>query len=121
MPSIVSIVRRPIISPIQKGLIIGSKIWTLGKGSKADNLLEEVLFADLQGVKKVAAMEAKYKGAKLKKGALKRFLNEWTALMGEMAPAYIYTGVKDAVVSSEIEEGVEKQREESVAIPGYSW
>jgi hypothetical protein len=66
-------------------------------------------------------MEAKYKGVKLEKGALKRFLNEWTALMGEMAPAYIYTGIKDAVVSSELEEGVEKQREESVAIPGFSW
>ena len=121
LPSIVSIVRRPIISPPQKALIIGSKIWTLGKGSKADNLLEEVLFADLQGVKKVAAMEAKYKGAKLEKNVLKKFIKEWTALMGEIAPPYIYTGIKDAVVSSELEEGVEKQREESVAIPGFSW
>jgi hypothetical protein len=121
LPSIVAMVRRPIISPQQKAVLLGSKRWSLGRGSKADELLEEVLFADLQGVKKVAAMEAKYKGVKLEKGDLKRFLNEWTALMGEMAPAYIYTGVKEAVSSSELKDDVEKQREESVAIPGFSW
>jgi len=121
LPSIVSIVRRPIISPPQKGLIIGSKIWTLGKGSKADKLLEEVLFADLQGVKKVAAMEAKYKGVKLEKGALKRFINEWTALMGEIAPPYIYTGVKESVLNLERIEKMEEQRQEQSSIPGFSW
>ena len=57
LPSIVALLRRPIISKTQKGVILASKVWTGGRMSKSDKQMQDILFSDLKGIEEFYKLE----------------------------------------------------------------
>ena len=106
--SIISNIRRPIVSGLGKAGIIGSRIFESGMGARADAILEEALFSDVTAIKKFANLDTKYEGVEFKpKDALKRY----TEIMGESLPKYVYAGLTETIRGIEASEGLEEGRE----------
>lgn len=110
LPSIVATIRRPIISPFQKGVILASRVFTGGRGARSDKQLEELLFTDLEGIKAFAKLEAKYKN---KMDAMS-LLKDYSNIAGEILPKFIYAGIKEAVLNEEGSEQLRQQQEETL-------
>jgi len=108
LASVVATIRRPIVSPFQKGLILASRIWTGGRGSAADKRLEELLLTNVDGLEKFYKLEQKYKG---KMDAMS-LLKDYTNIVGEITPKYIYAGVKNAAENLRSTEQLKEKQEE---------
>jgi len=106
LASVVATVRRPIVSSFQKAVILASRVWTGGRATKASKNLEEALFTDLEGIQKIAKLESKYKNQMDIMGLLK----DYTNIVGEIMPTFIYSGLKNVVVGEESAQDLSKQQ-----------
>lgn len=110
LASVVATLRRPIVSPFQKAVILASRVWTGGRATSADKKLEEVFFSDIDGIAKFAKLENDYK-IKTKMDAMS-LLKDYTDLAGEIAPTFIYSGLKNAAIGEESSQKLEQYQEE---------
>lgn len=106
LPSIVSLIRRPIISPTQKAVILASKIWTGGRMSKADKQMQDILFSDLTGIKEFYKLERLAKETKMSDEVL---LRKYTDIMVNIAPRY-FMAVESDTKRDLIQEDLEEQQ-----------
>ena len=93
LPSIVALIRRPIISPTQKAVILASKLWTGGRMSRGDKQMQDILFSDLKGIKEFYKLEKLAKKTNMKDEVL---LRKFTDIMIDIAPKYFMAGEADA-------------------------
>ena len=104
LPSIVSLIRRPIISPTQKAVILASRIWTGGRMSKADKQMQDILFSDLKGIEQFYKLEKLAKKTKMSDEVL---LRKYTDILIDIAPKYFMAGEADAkrdLIQEDLEE-----------------
>ena len=89
LPSIVSLIRRPIISPTQKAVILASKVWTGGRMSKADKQMQDILFSDLKGIEQFYKLEKLAKKTNMSDEVL---IRKYTDILIDIAPKYFMAG-----------------------------
>lgn len=106
LPSIVSLIRRPIISPQQKAVILASRIWTGGRMSRADKQMQDILFSDLKGIKEFYKLERLAKETKMSDEVL---LRKYTDILVNIAPRY-FMAVEGDVKRDLIQEDLEEQQ-----------
>jgi len=107
LPSIVALVRRPIISPTQKAVILASRIWTGGRMSRADKQMQDILFSDLKGIEQFYKLEKLAKKTKMSDETL---LNKYTDIMVNIAPRY-FMAIEGDVKRDAIQEDLEDQQQ----------
>ena len=107
LPSIVALVRRPIISPTQKAVILASRIWTGGRMSRADKQMQDILFSDLKGIEQFYKLEKLAKKTKMSDETL---LNKYTDIMVNIAPRY-FMAIEGDVKRDVIQEDLEDQQQ----------
>jgi len=110
LASVVATIRRPIVSPFQKGLILASRVWTGGRATKADEQLEKIFFTNLEGMQKFAKLEAKYKPQM----DVMSLLKDYTNIAGEILPRFIYAGLKEAAIGEERAEALKEQQKQTL-------
>jgi hypothetical protein len=106
LPSIVSLIRRPIISPQQKAVILASRIWTGGRMSRADKQMQDILFSDLKGIEEFYKLEKLAKKTNMSDEVL---LSKYTDILVNIAPRY-FMAVEGDVKRDAIQEDLEEQQ-----------
>jgi hypothetical protein len=106
LPSIVSLIRRPIISPQQKAVILASRIWTGGRMSRADKQMQDILFSDLKGIEEFYKLEKLAKKTNMSDEVL---LSKYTDILVNIAPRY-FMAVEGDVKRDAIQQDLEEQQ-----------
>jgi hypothetical protein len=106
LPSIVALLRRPIISKTQKGVILASKVWTGGRMSKSDKQMQDILFSDLKGIEEFYKLEKLANRTNMPDEVL---LRKYTDIMLNIAPRY-FMAVEGDVKRDVIQEDLEEQQ-----------
>lgn len=106
LPSIVSLIRRPIISPQQKAVILASRIWTGGRMSRADKQMQDILFSDLKGIEEFYKLEKLAKKTNMSDEVL---LSKYTDILVNIAPRY-FMAIEGDVKRDAIQEDLEEQQ-----------
>ena len=106
LPSIVSLIRRPIISPQQKAVILASRIWTGGRMSRADKQMQDILFSDLKGIEEFYKLEKLAKKTNMSDEVL---LSKYTDILVNIAPKY-FMAIEGDVKRDAIQEDLEEQQ-----------
>ncbi len=106
LPSIISLARRPIISMEQKIVIFASRVFTGGRGTKANNQMQDILFSDLKGLEEFYKLEKLAKKTKMSNEDLAR---KYTDIMVNIAPKY-FMAVEGDTKRDVIQEDLEEQQ-----------
>ncbi len=106
MSSIVSLIRRPIISPEQKGVILASKVWTGTRMSRADKQMQDILFSDLKGIEQFYKLEKLAKKTNMSDEVIAR---KYIDIMAEIVPRY-FMAVEGDVKRDAIQQDLEEQQ-----------
>jgi len=106
LPSIVSLIRRPIISPEQKGVILASKVWTGTRMSRADKQMQDILFSDLKGIEQFYKLEKLAKKTNMSDEVLAR---KYIDIMVEIVPRY-FMAIEGDVKRDAIQQDLEEQQ-----------
>jgi len=109
LTALVSIIRRPIISPPQKVLIVLSRIWSGKRGSTADKLMTKILLSDLNALDEFYKLE---RLSKIKKGGMSdtTLIQKFTDILVGSIPALI--AVKGGAAREQIQQDLGEQMEE---------
>jgi hypothetical protein len=109
LTAVVSIIRRPIISPPQKALIMSSRIWSGKRGSAADKLMTKILLSDLNALDEFYKLE---RLSKIKRGGMSdtTLVQKFTDILVGSIPALI--AVKGGVAREQIQQDLGEQMEE---------
>ena len=106
LPSIVALIRRPIISPEQKGVILASKVWTGTRMSRADKQMQDILFSDLKGIEQFYKLEKLAKKTNMSDEVIAR---KYIDIMAEIVPRY-FMAVEGDVKRDAIQQDLEEQQ-----------
>ena len=106
LPSIVALLRRPIISKTQKGVILASKVWTGTRMSKSDKQMQDILFSDLKGIEEFYKLERLAKKTNMPDEVM---AGKYTDIMVNIAPRY-FMAIEGDVKRDVIQEDLEEQQ-----------
>jgi len=107
LTAVVSIIRRPIISPPQKVLIVISRMWSGKRGSTADKLMTKILLSDLNALDEFYKLE---KLSKITRMSDTTLVQKFTDILVGSIPALI--AVKGGVAREQIQQDLGEQMEE---------
>ena len=107
LPALVAIIRRPIISPPQKGVILSSRIWSGKRGSKADRLMKKILLSDLNALDEFYKLERLSRNTNMPDSTL---IQKFTDILVGSVPAYF--AAKGSEVRSQIHHDLDEQMDE---------
>ena len=107
LPSVVAMIRRPIISPKQKVVLLASRMWSGKRGSKADRQMKQILLSDLDALDAFYKLEAASKKTKMSNDTL---IQKFTDIVVGSVPAYF--AVKGEEVREQSQHDLDEQMEE---------
>ena len=107
LPSVVAMIRRPIISPQQKVVLLSSRMWSGKRGYKADKQMEKILLSDLNALDAFYKLEAASKKTKMSNDTL---IQKFTDIVVGSVPAYF--AVKGEEVREQSQHDLDKQMDE---------
>jgi hypothetical protein len=105
--ALVSTIRRPIISPIQKAFIFASRMWSGKRGGRADKQMTQILLSDLNALDEFYKLEKLSKKTNMSDATLAQ---KFTDILVGSVPAYF--AVKAEGVRGQIHHDLEEQMDE---------